>query len=84
MVDYFSGMLEYMDLVAKQLAICIIQSSWNIVYIYNTHAEANHSHSEVLNGTVSRSKSDLPCGTIDINGMVIVYNEQSILMVLDT
>ena len=74
MADSFSRAPEYMDLVAKQLAICIKQSTLGIEHIYNIHMEADHSHSKVEESTISHNEPDQPHWNIAINGMVSIYD----------
>ena len=69
--------------MADPLAICSIQSTLDIVHIYDTHKEANHSYSKVKGSTVSGDERDQPHGSITINGIVSVYDEPNVLMVLE-
>ena len=64
------------------LAICMIQSALDSVYICDMHLEADHSHRKVEDSTVSCDKPDQPHGNAAINGIVSVYDEASILIVL--
>ena len=69
--------------MAKQLAICTTQSTFDIIHICNMHMEADHSHRKFDNSNVSHNKPDQSCGNIAINVIVSMYNELSVLLVLN-
>ena len=73
-VDYFSRIPKYTDLVAKWLAIYMTQTILDIVYIYNMHVEADHFLSKVEDRTASHNKANQPHGSMDIYWIVNMYD----------
>ena len=69
----------------------MIQSTLDIVHICNMHVEADYSHTNVEDNTVSRNKpgqsyvamcSNVPPGNTTINRIVNIYTELSVVIEL--
>ena len=64
------------------MAVYIKQCTLVVTYTYDINVDSNHLHSEVKESTTSCNKPNQPHGSIDGNGIVFVYDELGILLIL--